>query len=67
MSSLVFIADDSTQSTSTTISGASTYIPVYALATNLNSLSTNSILSINHQIQKRYCNKYNWYMVPCEG
>ena len=48
MTSLVFIADDSTQSTSTSISGASTYIPVYALTTNLNSLSQSSILSINN-------------------
>ena len=48
MTSLVFIADDSTQSTSTSISGVSTYIPVYALTTNLNNLSTNSTLSINN-------------------
>ena len=48
MTSLVFIADDSIQSTTTTISGSSTYIPVYAYNTNLSSLSSYSYLSINN-------------------
>ena len=48
ISGLTFTIDDSTQSTTTLITGTSTAITVYALTTNLNSLSTNPILSINN-------------------
>ena len=47
MTSLSFILDDSTQSTTTTINGTSTSISVYALTTNLNSLSSYSYLNIS--------------------
>ena len=42
-----FIADSSTQLTST-ITATGTNISVFALTTNVNNLSTNSILSINN-------------------
>jgi hypothetical protein len=49
MSSLVFIADDSIQSTTTTtISGTSTYTPVYAYKTSPSSLSSFSYLYLNN-------------------
>ena len=48
MSSLVFIADDSIQSTTTTISGTSTYTPVYAYKTSPCSLSSYSYLYLNN-------------------
>ncbi len=64
MSSLVFIADDSTQSTTTTISGASTYIPVYAYNTSLSCLSSYGYLSINNLDNKivfiRSSRKSSW-------
>ena len=43
-----FVQDDSTQLTTTTISSSISTESVYALTTNLNSLSTNSTLSINN-------------------
>ena len=48
ISGLTFTIDDSTQSTTTLITGTSTAVSVYALTTNLNNLSTSSILSINN-------------------
>ena len=45
---VLFVQDDSTQFTTTTISSNVSTESVYALTTNLNSLSTNSILSINN-------------------
>jgi hypothetical protein len=43
-----FVQDDSTQLTTTTISSNISTESVFALTTNVNSLSTNSILSINN-------------------
>ena len=45
---VIFIQDDSIQSTATTILSTGSNISVFALTTNLNSLSTNSTLSINN-------------------
>ena len=48
MTSLSFISDDSVQSTTSSISGASTSVPLFALNTDLTNLSTNSTLSLNN-------------------